>query len=513
MSQSVMKRSTRRLSEVARHVIVPEGIVTSGWAPVEARCAEFGDTFDEWQRGAGKVMLGKRENGEYAATVGGITLSIPRQVAKTFLVLRVVVALCTLFPNLTVLWSAHRTRTASKTFGTLRGMVGRKAVAPYVRSIRAVNGEQEVHFVNGSVIMFGAREQGFGRGFDEVDIEVFDEAQILTEKALEDMVAATNQSRFPAGALLFFMGTPPRPTDPGEAFKARRREALAGESEDAVYIECSADPDADPDDREQWAIANPSFPHRTPLRSMLRLRKNLTSVAAWMREALGIWDSDQEGSRAISELEWSATGVETAPADGIRSFAVAFSFDGTRLALSGGLKHDNGIHVELIDAADGDIESGLSALADWLAERWRNVAVIVLSGASGAPVLAQLLKDRKVPDVVVKIVTTPEYTQSCSVTLDAVRESSKVAKRNVDLELSEPLPFTHLADEGQAQLDASVAVCDEKKRGLSGAWAWSATTPDGDETPTEAMSLAYWAAKTTRRKPRGDRERKAVVFR
>ena len=103
-SVSQTKRSTRRLSEVARHVVIPSGIVTSGWAPVEARCAEFGDEFDEWQRGAGQVILGKRANGEYAATVGGITLSIPRQVAKTFLVLRIVVALCTLFPNLTVLW-------------------------------------------------------------------------------------------------------------------------------------------------------------------------------------------------------------------------------------------------------------------------------------------------------------------------------------------------------------------------------------------------------------------------
>jgi hypothetical protein len=73
--------------------------------------------------------------------------------------------------------------------------------------------------------MFGAREQGFGRGFDEVDIEVFDEAQILTEKALEDMIAATNQSRHPHGALLFFMGTPPRPSDPGEAFGLKREGA------------------------------------------------------------------------------------------------------------------------------------------------------------------------------------------------------------------------------------------------------------------------------------------------
>ncbi len=31
-----------------------------------------------------------------------------------------------------------------------------------------------------------------------------------------------------------------------------------------MYIECTADEDAEPDDREQWAIANPSYPHRTP---------------------------------------------------------------------------------------------------------------------------------------------------------------------------------------------------------------------------------------------------------
>src|SRR5690606_6447420 len=110
-------------------------------------------------------------------------------------------------------------------------------------------GEQEIPFKNGSRILFGAREGGFGRGFDEVDIEVFDEAQILTIKALEDMVAATNQSRFVHGALLFYMGTPPRPIDPGEMFTARRQEALEfkqgrpdfGEAVvggDTMFVEC-----------------------------------------------------------------------------------------------------------------------------------------------------------------------------------------------------------------------------------------------------------------------------------
>jgi hypothetical protein len=94
------------------------------------------------------------------------------------------------------MWTAHRTRTSTKTFGSLQGMVEAQEGRPaHVKALRTANGEQEIRFRNGSIIMFGAREQGFGRGFDEVDVEVFDEAQILTEKALEDMVPATNQSR------------------------------------------------------------------------------------------------------------------------------------------------------------------------------------------------------------------------------------------------------------------------------------------------------------------------------
>ena len=496
MALPMMKPSTRKLSEVARHVVLPSGIVSTAWPAVEKRCAEFGDEFDEWQRGAGKVILGKRANGEYAATVGGITLSIPRQVAKTFLVGRIIFALCTLFPNLTVLWSAHRTRTSSKTFGSLRGFAGKKAVSPFIDVIRSTNGEQEIHFTNGSVIMFGAREQGFGRGFDEVDIEVFDEAQILTEKALEDMVAATNQSRFPAGALLFFMGTPPRPVDPGEAFKARRRDSLAVEAalsrgedveSDAVYIECSADPDADPDDREQWAIANPSYPHRTPLRSMLRLRKNLPSDGSWKREALGVWDSDQQGSRAISDDLWTDTGIDEAPSDGVPSFGVAFSRDGMRLSLGGAFKHEGGVHLELIDALAGEVGGGLAPLADWFVTkddngiaRWRRSSAIVLGGSAGSSVLKQLLIEKRVPEKRIHIVNTPQYLAACGMLDDSVKAGS----------------ITHRANEGQAALDEAVGVVDKDKRG-----GWISTTIDGDETPVEAISLALWGARTSKRKP------------
>jgi hypothetical protein len=486
MGQSPTKRSTRKLSEVARHVIVPSGIVSTGWPAVEARIKEFGDEFDEWQVGASKLILAKRENGDYAATVGGITLSIPRQVAKTYMIGRLVFALCTLFPGLTVLWSAHRTRTASKTFGSLRGFALKKSVAPFIRSIRATNGEQEIHFANGSVIMFGAREQGFGRGFDEVDIEVFDEAQILTEKALEDMVAATNQSRFPAGALLFYMGTPPRPVDPGEVFKARRKEALSGESDDAVYIECSADPDADPDDRAQWAKANPSFPHRTPLRSMLRLRKNLTHVGSWMREALGIWDPDDSATYPLAHL-WPDLAGDVPDVEGDRRFGVAFSADGMRYSLAGSLVYpDESAHVELIDADAGSIEAGLAPLADWFVDRsggvarWRRAKGVTISGRAGAAILAQLLRDRGVPDKWITLPTTAQYFEACGSLLERCRQGT----------------ISHLS-EGQERLDESVLGAVQKQRTRDGAWGWE--VPGGDETPVEAVSLALLGARTSRR--------------
>jgi hypothetical protein len=180
--------------------------------------------------------------------------------------------MCILFPGYKVVWTAHRTRTATNTFRSLQRMAKRKKLWPHILHIRTANGEQEIAFRNGSVIMFGAREQGFGRGFDEIDAEVFDEAQILTVKALEDMVAATNQSRHAHGALLFYMGTPPRPVDPGEAFAEKREKALAGQVDRHALPRVLGGPGSDPDDRS-------SGPRRTsPCTTPWRPRRSSTAT-------------------------------------------------------------------------------------------------------------------------------------------------------------------------------------------------------------------------------------------
>ncbi|HEU5223445.1 MAG TPA: hypothetical protein VFU07_07165 [Candidatus Lumbricidophila sp.] len=460
----------------------------------------MGVEFDSWQHGIGSIALGKRKDGKYAATVGGVVLSIPRQVGKTFLVGMIVIALCVLFPGMTVLWTAHRTRTASKTFGSLQGMVRRKKIWPHVRAIRSANGEQEIAFQNGSVIMFGAREQGFGRGFDQVDIEVFDEAQILGEKALEDMIPATNASQHPAGALVFFMGTPPRPSDPGEEFTNRRAKAIECPlqpngvrlSKNMVYVELSADPDADPDDAEQIAKANPSYPHRTPPESVERMRENLTDDDSYKREALGIWDA--VGSKqVIDELTWKSRGdaasmaverltlsIEVPP--GRSGAAVGFS----------GRRADGKWHVELDEE-----RNGVDWAIPWVkarAEKNRLHAVVVdeLSG------LVEKRRGRNYligTDIEVTLAGAEgrDMAIACAKLYDGIHDGTVVH-----------------TDQPQVNVALSVAT----KRVLQGAWAWNRKDPTSNIKPLVAVTLALWGAQNdnVQRPTRRASSRTAVIL-
>lgn len=487
------KPSTRRLSEVARHVVIPEGIVTTGWPDVERKCGEWGDEFDQWQADAGRVILGKRADGLYAATIGGVTLSIARQVAKTFIVGRIVFALCVLFPGLKVLWTAHHTATLGNTFRSLLGFARRKSVAPYILATRRGSGKEAIEFRNGSVIYFGARSQGFGRGFDEVDVEVFDEAQILDAKALEDMVAATNQCRHPHGALLFYMGTPPRPLDPGEEFTDRRRKALVAKSDghgvvesgEAIYIECSADPNTGRpggpslDSIEQLKKANPSYPHRTPLASVKRLRANLKSDDSWRREGLGIWDGDNI-ARVVEAGQWNVLKTKTPPTEGRVTYGVKFSPDGSTVALAVCRRTDTGPpHVELVEHRS--MSAGLGWLVAWLVERQDNAVQIVIDGKAHAGALVEALRAAKVPARVIWTPTTDQVITAHSMVLLAIQSKE----------------ITHFAQPG---LDGSVALAGKRLIGTNGGWGWKPLA-DGDVTPIEAVTFAHWGAMTSKRRP------------
>lgn len=479
------KPSTRRLSDVARHVIVPDGIVSTGWPAVRDTLRELGITFDDWQQGASQLILSKSANGQYATTVGGVTASIPRQVGKTFFIGWIAFALCIIQRGLTVVWTAHRASTADETFKGMKSMAASSLMGPHIERIADNGSEQVIEFRNGSRVVFGARERGFGRGFTKLDVVVFDEAQILTERAIEDMVPAQNAS---ANALTIMIGTPPRPIDPSEVFEDARRAALAGEAPDSLYIEFSADRDADITDRKQWRTANPSYPGRTNESAMLRMLRKL-SADSFKREALGIWDEMDAHRSAIPAAAWKELAIDTVPSEWpLAAIGLDMNPERTHLSIAVAAFGPEHVHVELVPFDD----LGSKAVVDWVYERAKRRIPVVIDAYSPARSLEGELKKR---GCLVRVMGAAELSQACGGLYDAVMVDESI---------------THF---GQEALDKSLAGATKENFGPAGAWKWNRKSLDVDLSPLMAATAAHFGAVKFGKKPKsGDSGGKALVL-
>lgn len=452
-------RSTPKLSEVARHLTIPSSIKTTSWPAVRDTCLAFGITFDPWQDGLGQIILGKNADGLYAAD--GVVMSIPRQVGKTYLVGATVFALSIKQPRLLTVWTAHRYATAEDTFNDLKALVEQTpALARHVRKIYDSAGKQRILFHNGSRFMFGARERGFGRGFKKVGILVFDEAQILTQVAIDDMVPATARHPDP---LIFYMGTPPKPSDPSEHFQGLREAAIHGEPDDTLYVEFSADEDAESTDREQWAKANPSYPVHTSERAMLRLRKHL-GAESFLREGLGVWDPAT--SLAVFSMgSWARCATTEEPSAPV-ALGVASDLDQVWLSLgaaSGGdVPHLGSVLRVRADRQRDHFVSEVKRIQD---EHRCDVIVDAKGPASF------LIQDLDEADVTVTKTGLEDFVQACADVRLAV-ETGQVSHGN----------YTDLND----AVDAAGWRTVSDRRVFA--------RKNGDISSLEAVTLAYWAA-------------------
>lgn len=494
-SPGTRKRS-RRLSEVAKHLVLPSGITKSGYPAVAAQCKRMGVVHDDWQQGLGRAMLAKRANGLYAAGVGGVVLSTCRQVGKTFTFGTIIFALCILVPRLVVLWTAHHSKTSDETFDTLAALARRPLIAPYIAAVRLGNGQQAIRFKNGSRILFGAREHGFGRGIPGVSVVVFDEAQILKQSALNDMIPAANTIRNP---LIIFMGTPPDPKDPSEVFTTYRNKALtikqareAGEdvASNMLYVEIGADRGADLDDRDQWSRGNPSFPDRTPEESILRLRELLADEDAFAREGLGIWDEVVVGRSLITPGEWACLHDPAFPS-GRAVLGVKFSVDGALVGLAGAVRPDVG-PVAVSGISVRSTAQGLAWLTDFIADRKDSVAQVVIDGKAGSAALINALEQAGVrarakarpQGRFLRVPTAAEYVEAHAMFLNEIREQN-------------------VSHDGSVTLAKQVAHATARPVGKSGGWAWQGIGEADDVTLLDAATLAFWGARTTIRRTKG----------
>ncbi|MDD7384754.1 MAG: terminase family protein [Actinomycetaceae bacterium] len=476
---------SRLLLPEARVLVLPDGIVSTDAPRMIETARRCGLQLDDWQQDIASILFARQADGSYAADTIGI--SIARQAGKTYLISALMIALCLVEPKTTVMWTAHHTSVMLETFRHMRTTIGIKAIALHVLAVRSSNADRSIIFRNGSRIVMRSREAGAARGLDNVSVLVLDEAQILSEDAMADILPTQNAAK---KALTIMMGTPPRPKDPGDVFTEQRENALTVTSgkqppELAAWIEFAADSDADTDDLKQLRLANPSYPKRTPLRAIRKLRRSL-SEDNFRREALGIWDANNT-PLVIPQSVWDS--CEDPDSVGVERLVLGVDVSPNRqeAAISvAALREDGLVHVELIATSGSILPNGVPLnvgwIPDWLAERARanRLAGIVVDARSPAATLLPELKARRLK---VTVTGTDDMADACAGFYDSCVEGT----------------LRHI---GQPQL--TVAMQNARKRTISGdRWAWNRKSSDSDITPIVSATLAVWGVRS--RKVKGGR--------
>jgi hypothetical protein len=124
---------------------------------------------------------------------------------------------------------------------------------------------------------------------------------------------------------------------------------------------------------------------------------------------------------------------------------------------------------------------GTRWLVDWLLERHENAAQIVIDGNSGVGYLVNALRDGGVP---ASVILTPGTDQV--VAAHSMLESAINAKE--------------LSHRGQEELDAQAKIAEKRKIGATGGFGWAAPE-EHTVVLLDAVTLAHWGAKTTKRRP------------
>jgi hypothetical protein len=434
---------------------------------VERTCRNIGWGFDPWQKAVGRLILAKRADGGWASDL--TILSIPRQVGKSYLLGCIIFAHCLLTPKLRVIWTSHHTATTEEMYEAMKELAGHKRVAPHVAKCIALQGSRwRIVFRNGARIDFGARERGFGRGKAKVGILVLDEFQHISMRALANLTPTTNAADNP---LILCAGTPPAPHDNGEAFAMRRKAAVDGISTDTLYVEFSADKNADLDDRKQWARANPSFPKRTPERAFLLNRKILDDEN-FRREFMGIWDEYEQKNSPFNGSLWGDS-IDLGPADGTKPAALAVDASHAgEISVGACWLEDSSAHLEEVWAGIDD-----AACVEWVAKRAGRRTPVFIDGKSTANKMIPVLKARGV-----KV-----YTGSDS---DMSKACGQV---KADLEAGR---LTH-AD--QESVNKAREGSRKRAIGKAGGWGLDRSDPSVNIAPMVALVLARLGASMTKK--------------
>ena len=451
-------------------------------------CADLASAYglvpDEWQRNVLEAWMGRKANGRWAAGRWG--LAVPRQNGKNA-ILEMVELFFMAVLGLRILHTAHEVKTARKAFLRIASFFENERkypeLAELVEYIRRTNGQEAIQLTNGGSIEFIARSKGSGRGFT-VDVLVCDEAQEYGEDAQAALLPTISSA--PSGdPLQILLGTPPAPGMDGEVFTRMRSAGVEGKDRRLAWVEWSAKPGVNPGVRTEWATSNPS----------LGIRLNASTVAdefaamsaqMFVRERLGGWDENTAGAKAVQSDVWDARvgspGQLELSSEGRRVIGVRFTQDGSTVAVGGAVKPDDESLPFVVEAIEQrPAGEGTQWLVDFLVDRHEDLAQIVIDGKSGVGYLVNALRAEGVSAKTILTPSTDEATAAHSMMEAGIRDGG-------------------LIHTGQGELDDQVRSALKRKIGSAGGFGWDA--PEGGSVASfEAVTLAHWGARVTKRRP------------
>ena len=374
--------------------------------------------------------------------------------------------------NEQVIYTAHLQKTATETFEEMASFFDSGKTKKYVKDIKTALGREQIILKSGARIKFLARTRNGGRG-QHGDLLIFDEAQELDANAQASFVPAISASRNPQ---VIYTGTPPDPTSAGTVFRNIRDKAIAGNTKTIAWFEFSVKQIGDVTDRSRWADTNPALGRRILL-STIEQECEQMDKDTFARERLGYWNPVfEQFDYAIDKKAWEACKSKEKAPEGKRAYGVKFSTDGSMVALCGAvIPKEGSARISAIEyKSTGE---GTQWLADWLNERYKQAACVVIDGRNGVDVLVEKIR--------------PVWKFKDSVIRPSIKEVI-AAVSTLTNALSERAVTWYY---GHDVLNDS--AINSVKRPIAGGWGYG-----GDNSaPIEAASLALWGAKTSKRNP------------
>ena len=440
-----------------RILVRPPSVSSAGTEAVDL-AAEAGLFLDPWQQFALEVGMGESADGKWSAFEVGVVVS--RQNGKGSIFEALALAKLVFGMDDLLIYSSHEYKTSREAFRRIGALIDSTPTLSS-RVLRSVKNPSEhgYDFRNGARLRFFARTGGSGRGWT-ADTLFLDEAFNLGSEAMAALLPTLSAR---PNAQVWYASSAALATS--DQLHAVRSRALRNSGDRLAYLEWSAPEDADTDDREAWAMANPALGARMSEESIAAERAALPEHI-FRRERLSIPDT-ATGETVIPLDAWIACGDTMSTALDPLAFAVDISPDRARATISvAGMRSDGKPHVAVVDARPG---------TDWITARlielYQRHSPSAIALDAGGPA-GSLMIDLEAEHLPLVVPTVRELTQSCGRFYDLVT-AGELRHR----------------DEGLL----NVAVASARRRAVGEAWAWARKDTASDITPLYSATLALWA--------------------